>query len=159
MDIILWRHAQAEAGEPDQGRELTAQGRKQAARMGTWLDRSLPNSCRILCSPAMRTQQTADGLGRKFKIVEAIGPEATAAEVLEVLEAAGWPDGQRPVLLIGHQPWLGQLASLLLTGEEHDWTVKKANAWWIASREREEGNDIFLKAVLAPEFFNDTVFV
>ena len=33
MDLILWRHAQAEVGSPDHTRELTAQGRKQAQRM------------------------------------------------------------------------------------------------------------------------------
>lgn len=152
MDIIFWRHAQAEVGEPDQGRELTAQGRKQAARMGAWLDRSLPSGCRILCSPTMRTRQTADALGRKYKIVEAIGPEASAPDVLD---AAGWPAARRPVLVIGHQPWLGEVVSLLLTGEEQSWTVRKSNAWWIARRERDEGNEIFLKAVLAPEFFID----
>lgn len=152
MDIILWRHAQAEVGEPDEGRELTAQGRKQAARMGAWLDRTLPSGCRILCSPTMRTQQTADALGRKYKIVEAIGPGASATDVLA---AAGWPSSRHPVMVIGHQPWLGELASLLLAGEEQSWTVRKANAWWIASREREDGNEVFLKAVLTPEFFID----
>ncbi len=150
MEIILWRHAQAEDGEPDAGRQLTPQGRKQAARMGAWLDRSLPSGCRILCSPTARTQQTAEALGRKFKLVPQIGTEASAAEVLE---AAGWPDARGPVLLVGHQPWLGRVASLLLTGVEQDWTVKKSNAWWIAQRDRDEGNDIYLKAVLAPEFY------
>lgn len=152
MDLILWRHAQAEVGEPDEGRALTAQGRKQAARMGAWLDRSLPSGCKILCSPTMRTVQTADALGRKYKIVDAIGPEASASDVLA---AAGWPDYRRPVMVIGHQPWLGEVASLLLTGAEQPWTVRKANAWWIAAREREDGNDVFLKAVFAPEFFVD----
>lgn len=154
MEIILWRHAQAEVGEaeqPDAERQLTPQGRKQAARMGAWLDRSLPSGCRILCSPTARTQQTVDALGRKFKLVPEIGPQASADEVLR---AAGWPDGRSPVLVVGHQPWLGRVASLLLTGSEQDWTVKKSNAWWIAQRDRDEGNDIFLKAVLAPEFFS-----
>ena len=154
MEIILWRHAQAEVGEaeqPDAERQLTPQGRKQAARMGAWLDRSLPSGCRILCSPTARTQQTVEALGRKFKLVPEIGPQASADEVLR---AAGWPDGRSPVLVVGHQPWLGRVASLLLTGSEQDWTVKKSNAWWIAQRDRDEGNDIFLKAVLAPEFFS-----
>ncbi|MFM8465169.1 MAG: histidine phosphatase family protein, partial [Burkholderiaceae bacterium] len=71
----------------------------------------------------------------------------------EVLHAAGWPDARGPVLVVGHQPWLGHVASLLLTGVEQNWTVKKSNAWWIAQRDREEGNAIYLKAVLAPEFF------
>jgi len=152
MDIILWRHAQAEVGEPDEGRELTVNGRRQAARMGAWLDRSLPNGCRILCSPTKRTVQTADALGRNYKILDAIGPQASATEVLE---AAGWPTGRHPVMVIGHQPWLGEVASLLLAGVEQSWTIKKSNAWWIARRDRDEGNEIYLKAVLAPEFFID----
>ena len=76
MDLILWRHAQAEVGEPDFGRVLTAQGRKQATKMATWLDRSLPSGCRILCSPTARTVQTAEALDRKFKIVPELGPLA-----------------------------------------------------------------------------------
>lgn len=152
MELILWRHAQAEAGEPDEGRQLTQQGKKQAARMGAWLDRSLPSGCKILCSPTARTVQTVEALGRKYKIVPEIGPAATAQEVLA---AAGWPETKVPVMVVGHQPWLGQVASLLLTGSEQDWTIKKSNAWWISHRQREEGNEVFLKAVLAPEFFTD----
>lgn len=151
MEIILWRHAQAEDGEPDADRQLTPQGRKQAARMGAWLDRTLPSGCRILCSPTARTQQTAEALGRKFKVVPDLGPQAGRADVLQ---AAGWPDGRSPVLVIGHQPWLGRVASWLLTGAEQEWSVRKSNAWWIAQRDRDEGNDIYLKAVLAPEFFS-----
>jgi len=152
MDLILWRHAQAEAGEPDEGRELTQQGRKQALRMGAWLDRSLPSGCKILCSPTSRTVQTVEALGRKYKIVPEIGPMASATEVLN---AVGWPDSKTPVMVVGHQPWLGEVASLILTGQEQDWTLKKSNAWWISHRLRDEGNEVFLKAVLSPEFFFD----
>ena len=152
MDLILWRHAQAEEGSPDHARELTAQGRKQAQRMGAWLDRVLPASCKILSSPTARTLQTVEALGRKYKIVADIGPDASAHEVLQ---AAGWPDARGQVLVVGHQPWLGRVASLVLTGVEQDWTIKKSNAWWIAQRDRDEGNSIYLKAVLAPEFFSD----
>lgn len=152
MDLIIWRHAQAEEGTPDHARALTPQGRKQAVRMGAWLDRCLPGGCKVLCSPTVRTVQTVEALGRKFKIVDAIGPQATPHDVLE---AAGWPDARGPVLVVGHQPWCGQLASLLLTGSAQDWTVKKSNAWWIAQRDREDGNEVYLKAVLAPEFFSE----
>ena len=152
MDLILWRHAQAEVGEPDFGRVLTAQGRKQATKMATWLDRSLPSGCRILCSPTARTVQTAEALDRKFKIVPELGPLALPEEALAV---AGWPDARGAVMLIGHQPWLGQLASLLLTGVAKDLTIKKSNAWWIARRQRDEGNELYLRALLAPDFFLD----
>jgi len=152
MDLILWRHAQAEAGEPDEGRELSPYGRKQAAKMATWLDRSLSSGCRILSSPALRCIQTVEALDRKFKVVAEVGPQATPHQVLQ---AIGWPLGSGPVLLVGHQPWIGQVAALLLSGDVQDWTVKKANAWWIANRQRDGAEDLYLRAVLAPEFFND----
>lgn len=152
MDLILWRHAQAEAGEPDLGRSLTPYGRKQAARMGAWLDRTLPEGCRVLSSPAARCVQTTEALGRKYKVLPELGIMASPQVVLQ---AAGWPDSRAPVLVVGHQPWLGQLAALLLCGEQQEWTVKKASAWWITGRERDGVQDIYLRAVLAPEFFND----
>ncbi|MFN5446357.1 MAG: SixA phosphatase family protein, partial [bacterium] len=98
MDLILWRHAQAEVGEPDEGRELTQHGRKQALRMGAWLDRTLPEVCKILCSPTTRTVQTVEALGRKYKIVPEIGPLASAADVLNIV---GWPDAKTPVMVVG----------------------------------------------------------
>lgn len=152
MDLILWRHAQAEEGMPDLARALTPQGRKQAARMAAQLDRCLSSGCRILSSPAVRTRQTAGALGRKYKVVPEIGPEAMPQQVLD---AVGWPDGRGQVLVVGHQPWLGQVAALLLTGQPQDWTVKKASAWWIAQRDRDEGNAVYLKAIFTPEFVSE----
>jgi len=55
MDLILWRHAEAEdlhEGGPQEGsdlhRSLTSRGEKQAARMAAWLDRQLPEGARIV---------------------------------------------------------------------------------------------------------------
>lgn len=148
MDIVLWRHAEAEAGEPDEGRILTPKGVRQAQKMAQWLERNLPSRCRILVSPTVRTLQTAQALDRKFRICPEIGPDALPEALLA---AANWPDGKEPVLLVGHQPTLGQAASLLLTGTAQDWTVRKGNVWWIAQREREAMNLTYLKAVVAPD--------
>src|SRR5262249_57120322 len=82
MDLILWRHAEAEPGEPDLGRRLTAKGHKQAEKVAEWLEPHLPDNCRILVSPAQRAQQTAAVLGRKYKTVPEIGPGASPEEVL-----------------------------------------------------------------------------
>ena len=60
MELILWRHAEAEIGEPDAGRVLTAKGHKQAWKMAEWFDANLPDRCRILVSPATRAVQTAE---------------------------------------------------------------------------------------------------
>ncbi len=150
MELILWRHAEAELGTPDHARALTAKGHMQAAKMGEWLDRNLPNSCKILVSPARRTMQTAEALGRKFKTVPELAPENGLERLLA---AANWPDSREPVLIVGHQPTLGQAAALLIAGMRQDWTIRKANVWWIAQDEYDNGSSNFLKAAMAPDLF------
>ena len=134
MDLILWRHAEAEPGEPDLGRRLTAKGVQQAERMAKWLDRHLPATTRILSSPADRAQQTALALKRKFRVVPELAPGASAAAVLA---AAGWPDAREPVLIVGHQPTLGEVAAFLLTDDEASWSVRKGAVWWLSNRVRD----------------------
>ena len=149
MDLILWRHAEAEPGEPDLGRRLTAKGLKQADRMAAWLDQHLPDGTRVLASPADRAQQTALALKRKFKTVEEIAPGASVASVLA---AAGWPDAREPVLVVGHQPTLGAVAAFLLSGEEAYWAVKKGAVWWLSNRDRTGTSAIVLRVVIGPDF-------
>ena len=149
MDLILWRHAEAEPGEPDLGRRLTAKGLKQAERMGEWLDRFLPDTARVLVSPADRAQQTALGLKRKFRTVDEVGPGASAASVLR---AAGWPDSREAVVVVGHQPTLGAIASSLLSGEEAWWSVKKGAVWWLSNRDKSGAASVVLRVVIAPDF-------
>lgn len=148
MELILWRHAEAEPGEPDDARALTGKGHKQAWKMAEWLDRTLPNGCKILVSPTMRTVQTAEAMGRKFKIHPELGPDTTP-EI--ILHTAHWPDSREPVLIIGHQPSLGRLAALLLCGTAQDWPIRKASAWWIAQKESEGLSSTYLRAVMAPD--------
>jgi phosphohistidine phosphatase len=148
MDLILWRHAEAEEGEPDLQRALTAKGQKQARRMAEWLAGQLPESCRILVSPAQRTLQTVLPLGRKYKVLAELGP---GAEPHDVLRAANWPDAREPVLVVGHQPTLGQVAALLLSGQPHYWNIRKANAWWFVQREPRDPDSLYLRAVMGPE--------
>jgi len=151
MDLILWRHAEAEeaqAGMADLERALTAKGQKQARRMGQWLDSQLPDSCRILCSPALRTLQTAEALGRKFKIHSDLAP---GADPSDILKAANWPANKDTVLVVGHQPTLGQAASLLLTGDDLEWDIRKASAWWFAQRVPGDAMSVYLKAVMAAD--------
>ena len=149
MDLILWRHADAEPGDPDIERPLTAKGVRQAERMAAWLDGHLPDRCRILVSPAERAQQTARALGRSFKTVPELAPGATAAAVLAI---AGWPDAREARLIVGHQPTLGETAALLLSGTDAAWGLRKAAVWWWSNRAREQGADVVLKAVIGPDF-------
>jgi phosphohistidine phosphatase len=148
MELILWRHAEAELGDPDAGRKLTPKGHKQALKVGDWLDRNLPESCRILVSPATRTLQTAEALGRKFKIHPDLAPDQSPQALLA---AANWPDSREPVLVIGHQPTLGLVAAQLIAGLPQEWSIRKASVWWITQRQREDITSNYLRAVIAPE--------
>lgn len=151
MDLILWRHAEAhdaDPGQDDMERALTPKGQKQARRMADWLTSQLPDSCRILVSPALRTLQTVEPLKRKFKIVHELAP---GADPEDILMAANWPNGREPVLVVGHQPTLGQVAALLLSGHPQDWQIKKANAWWLVQREALDPYSLYLKGVMAPD--------
>jgi phosphohistidine phosphatase len=165
MDLILWRHAEAEdAGQenlvgqlplPDQflleadlARPLTVRGEKQAVRMAAWLDRQLPEGTRIFTSPARRCEQTAMALGRKYKTRAELAPDATAARLLELVQ---WPLGRGPVLVIGHQPILGQTIAQLLGLQASECAVKKAAVWWLRSRERDGQIQTVVVTVQSPE--------
>jgi len=152
MELILWRHAEAEDGGPDLGRKLTGKGEKQAHRMAEWLHAHLPDSARILVSPATRAQQTAKALAeighRKLKTVEQIAPGASAADILA---AADWPDSRQPTVIVGHQPTLGWVVSDLLVGGAQPWSVKKGAVWWLQSRARDGEEQVVLRAVVNPD--------
>ena len=146
MNLIVWRHAEAEDGANDLARNLTRTGRKQAARVGAWLRKRLPKDYTLLSSPANRTRQTAEGLAPTYRVVDALAPGASARAILI---AAGWPDAGGTVVIVGHQPTLGELVSELLTGRATDWTVKRGAAWWFEYRAN-YGDTVF-RAMITPD--------
>jgi phosphohistidine phosphatase len=151
MDLILWRHAEAvEFGDEtdDLQRRLTSRGERQAARMAAWLNRHLPATTRIIVSPARRTQQTAAALERKFRTVAALAPGESVTSLLEV---ARWPESKEAVLVVGHQPTMGQTAAHLLSGTNQSWAVRKGAVWWLRSRERGGDGQVVLVAMLGLE--------
>jgi len=155
VDLILWRHAEAREAKPDEDdleRPLTARGERHAERMAHWLNRFLPDSTRVLVSPALRARQTADALGKKLRVLDALGPAATPTQLLG---AARWPDSREPVLLVGHQPSLGRLIALVMGGQvETDgpaWTIRKGAVWWLRHRVRGGVPDVVLVSVHSPD--------
>lgn len=148
MDLILWRHAEAEDGMPDAKRRLTLKGQQQAQQMAIWLRAHLPKNTRILASPATRTQQTAQALERPFETTADVGIRAST---ISILTAADWLEARDAVLVVGHQPTLGQLAAFLLCGEEQLWSVKKGALWWISNRVRHGEGQSVLRCSLAPD--------
>lgn len=151
MDLILWRHAEAvevAPGGDDLARALTARGEKQAARMAAWLDRQLPDSARIWVSPARRAEQTAQALQRKFRTSPALGPMGSTSQLLELVQ---WPHAKGCVLVVGHQPTLGQTIAKLLGLSASECAVKKGALWWLRYRERDATVQTVVVTVQSPE--------
>lgn len=149
MDLILWRHAEAEEGSNDLARGLTRRGQQQAGDMAAWLRPRLPENYRLLASQAKRSQQTAAVLSKNYEVLPALNPDASADAILRALD---WPNLSRPVVLVGHQPYLGQIAAKLLSGEDQFWPVKKAAIWWLQHRVRHNIAQNILKVSLSPSF-------
>ncbi len=151
MDLVLWRHAEAQdwaEGCDDMARSLTSRGEKQANRMAHWLDRQLPEGTRILVSPARRCEQTALVLGRKYKIKAELAPGCSVAQLLEL---AQWPDAKGTVLVVGHQPTLGQTIAGLIGLTASECAVKKGAVWWLRNRERAALAQTVVVTVQSPE--------
>lgn len=152
MDLILWRHAEAidvELVGCDMDRTLTPRGQKQASRMAHWLDRQLPDGAKVIASPAVRAQETARALDRRFKTHAALAPLGTVDQLLELVQ---WPNGKGCVLVVGHQPTLGQAVSRLVGLSDEECAVKKGAVWWLRYREREGAARAVVVTVQSPEY-------
>jgi phosphohistidine phosphatase len=150
MELILWRHADAEVGLDDLKRELTDKGRKQAARIAKWLKPRLEEDWKVLASPAVRARQTAEALERKIDIRVTLGIDASEDALLREV---GWPNAGRNVIVVGHQPTLGRVAARLIHGKAGDISIRKGSIWWFSSR-ADEGvavGETVLRAVIGPD--------
>jgi phosphohistidine phosphatase len=116
--------------------------------MARWLDSRLPKDLRILVSPALRAQETARALQREFETDDAIAVGQAASGILT---ACGWPDAGQTVLIVGHQPTLGELAAQLLAGRTSAWHLAKGAVWWIRQRRRGDQADVVLRLAITPD--------
>jgi phosphohistidine phosphatase len=151
-DIILWRHADAEPGVPDLHRALTRKGEKQARRVAHWLHQRLPSDAAIYVSPARRAQQTASALAqlapREVVTLDALSPSTRVGAALGAIRAT---DAGRTIVVVGHQPTLGELAAHLLGVEVDDWPIKKGALVWLTEKADDHGTRAVLLAAVTPD--------
>ena len=148
MELILWRHADAEPGVDDLERKLTTKGRKQAARVAGWLNARLPSRFSLYSSPAKRALQTAKALDAPLETSELLAPERSAADVLRAVD---WPNRDQLVIVVGHQPTLGRVVARLL-GNEADLSIQKGALWWVEARDKGSKSGVRVRAVVSPDF-------
>jgi phosphohistidine phosphatase len=126
MDLILWRHADAEDGADDLARRLTPKGREQAAAMAKWLRAHLPKDYTLVSSPAVRAQETAQALGAKIVTDITLAPGASVSDITTAAERH-----KGLAILVGHQPDLGKAAAKL-AGASGEWPIDKGAIVWFA---------------------------
>jgi len=102
----------------------------------------------VLASPARRTEQTASALGRKFKMRAELLPGGTPQDLLELVQ---WPRAKGTVLIVGHQPMLGQAIAQLLELKATECAVRKGAVWWLRQRQRLDESQTVLITVQSPE--------
>jgi phosphohistidine phosphatase len=116
--VYLLRHAKSAVGdgsEPDHERPLNARGRHAADRIGEFLaTRDLPQL--VLCSSARRTRETLDRVQQQLRteLEVSIEPDlylASSAALLDCIRSL--PDDVERVMLVGHNPGIGELAERL----------------------------------------------
>ena len=153
MELILWRHAEAEdgVGKPDDERDLTKKGVRQAERMAEWLRPRLEGKWRVVASPAARAIQTVTPLGRDYEVATGIDPMHSAADLLREVD---WPRGGN-VIAVGHNPTFGEVAAQLVSGREGEVPFRKGAIWWFATRERAGHAETVLKVVMAPDMIDE----
>jgi phosphohistidine phosphatase len=112
MRVYLVRHAEAEPGEPDELRALTAHGRWQAKELGERFARREIRPEAIVSSPLLRARQTAEAIaanaGVSAETDERLAPGATADDLRAVVAERG-----ETIIAIGHQPDCGQIAAAI----------------------------------------------
>ena len=159
MELILWRHAEAEDfATADLARRLTPRGERQAARMADWLGSRLGDLAQrtsqwhVIASPAVRAQQTATALGLPIETIPLLAPDAPAEALFH---AAGWPTNSRNVIVVGHQPTLGMVAGRLINGGDGYVSVRKGAIWWFRQKGRDGDSKAVLVAMASPDTIGD----
>ena len=158
--VIFWRHAEAEdaAGsaqgdEIDLRRNLTKQGRRDAAQVAGWIKSQLPKPWTVISSPAQRARQTAQHLNDYPVIDPRLRPESSMEELLSVVSE--FPREGGALVLVGHQPILGRAGLYWITGCDQQFSLRKSGLLWAVERSREVGIQRSLRACVSADLLGD----
>jgi len=152
MNLLIWRHADAAPGNPDESRNLTELGRLQAEKISTWIKTYVPGPYRVIGSTALRARDTAADLGSNYEAIPELAYGRESATGAAVLKAAAWPDASGTVIFVGHQPTVGKVTALLLSGSEADFAQQGGSLWWFSNEMPGYDGAVLLRAVVSADF-------
>lgn len=120
MELFLIRHGKAGQAEDDDLRALTRAGRQAVERVATVLAGRGVRPARIGHSPLLRAYETADIIGRLLRTPLTSVPDLRPESDVERVRSSLLRDYDLSIMLVGHNPFMERMASLLLTGDADD---------------------------------------
>ncbi len=159
MDVYFLRHGIAEEKDaskyPDDGqRPLTGEGQRKLKRIASALKELGYRFDLVLTSPLVRARQTADiaasvlGIESRLKENPHLAPSGDPRRLVAEINGLG----KDSVLLVGHEPYLSGLISVLLSGREGlEINLKKGGFCHLSARSLRYGACATLECLLAPK--------
>lgn len=160
MDLFLLRHGLAEERDeiryPDDSlRPLTAAGRRKLRRIAAGMRALDLEFDAVWSSPYLRARQTAEIVADAFRVrkrLELVPELAPAGGVRRLLRRlAGKSAAAENILLVGHEPYLGELAGFLISGRAGlPLALKKGGLCLLARETPVRGRRAALEWLLTP---------
>lgn len=135
-------------GQSDIDRKLTTKGHKQAKQMAVWLKKYLPKQTFVMSSPALRARETVTYWGGDWHEDSRLSPERAVDPILQLMTQSPYES----LMLVGHQPWIGELAAYHLGMEDAQLSIKKGAVWWL--RLPKAGGPYKLYSVQSPDLIS-----
>ncbi len=119
MKLYLVQHGEAMPKSEDPERPLSEQGRADVARVAEFVQRAGVEIFQIRHSGKRRAEETAAILAQYLKPAEGVialpglAPQDDVRSIAELLNRE-----TRPLLFVGHRPFMDRLAGLLIAGNQ-----------------------------------------
>jgi phosphohistidine phosphatase len=147
MLLYLVQHGEAKGEEEDPSRSLTEKGRADAEKTARYAAKIGINVSEIAHSPKLRAKQTAEVFASYLKAgvkeMAGITPNDDPEIARKYIESA-----EKDIILVGHLPHLGKLASLLLVNDANATIVAFQMAGILCLEKKEKWQ---VKFMLIPE--------
>ncbi|QRN40819.1 MAG: hypothetical protein GKC53_01395 [Neisseriaceae bacterium] len=159
MQLLLWRHAEANDHKNDLKRHLTPKGFQQAEKMSKWIKKHFSDEHTVWVSEAFRTQETASFLKHKPLIKPHLNPSSPVNIILNDILDNIFSEN---IIIVGHQPWIGSLTAYLIYVNYNRhinipiyWPFKRASIWWLEIKQDNQ-NSFYtkVKANLTPNLLD-----
>jgi phosphohistidine phosphatase len=156
MALYLVQHGKNLPKDQDPEQSLSPEGREESYRIANTAARlELPLRL-IQHSPKTRAKQTADILAEQLGPQKGVQEREGIKALDDVVPVAHELRQARELMLVGHQPFMGRLATYLVTGYQEPGIVAFQNGGIVCLDLDEESRSWYIRWTLLPEVMPQT---